>query len=121
MFKSLLLSVAIFVVAGFSLHTNETFVLLCFGYVGILTHYIKKWSEKTEKSEGFELKKFVPSIILSFITTTVLVFIRSEIVSLFVFTKFGSFIVGFCGNSWFFGLIEKKISTINPNITNDEN
>lgn len=121
MLKSLLYLFTLAMIAGFSKDTNETFVLIGFGYVGILTHYIKKWSEKVEKDETFLLKKSFPSIILSIITTTVLIVLRAEIVNLFVFTKFGSFVVGYFGNSWFFGLIEKKMYSINPNTNEDEN
>jgi len=107
--------------AGLSPGLSETIILLCFGYVGILTHYVKKWSEKVEKEEIFNLKKTRPSIILSLITTTVLIILREEIVNLFVFTRFGSFIVGYFGNSWFFGFIEKKMYAINsPQINENE-
>lgn len=99
---------------GLSLEVSETAILLLFGYVGILTHYVKKWSEKVEKDEVFNLKKTIPSILLSLLTTSVLIVLRSEIINLFVFTKFGSFIVGYFGNSWFFSFIEKKMSGIAP-------
>ena len=104
--------------AGFSPYVSETAILLLFGYIGICTHYIKKWSEKVENDEIFNLKKTIPSAILSFITTTVLILLRNEIQSLFVFTRFGSFIVGYFGNSWFFGFIEKKMFN---NINSNEN
>lgn len=120
MFKSLLFFITLFLIAGLSQHNSETLVLLCFGYIGILTHYVKKWSEKLDKNEDFNLRKAIPSIILSLIATTVLVFIRAEIVNLFVFTKGSSFLVGYCGNSWLFGLIDQKIHYTNPNITKDE-
>jgi hypothetical protein len=103
-----------FLFAGLSPFVSETLILLAFGYVGILTHYVKKWTEKVEKEEVFSIKKSMPSAILSFITTTVLIILRNEIESLFVFTRFGSFIVGYFGNSWFFGFIEKKMYNINP-------
>ena len=73
-----------------------------------------------EANEVYNIKKAVPSIILSFITSTVLVCIRAEIVNLFVFTKGSSFIVGYAGHSWFFGLIDKKMQSINPNIKQNE-
>jgi tetrahydromethanopterin S-methyltransferase subunit E len=109
-----------FLFAGISAHVGETLILMSFGYVGILTHYIKKWSEKVEKDETMNVRKTIPSIILSVITTTVLIILRAEIESLFVFTRFGSFIVGYFGNSWFFGFIEKKMYNINPQIDEKE-
>lgn len=120
LFKSLCLFIALLVFTGLCSGVNETFIYLVFAYAGIATHYLKKWSEKVEKGEEYNLKKSVPSIILTFITTTVLVLIRAEIVNLFVFTKGSAFIVGYCGHSWFFGLIDKKIYSINPNIKPDE-
>lgn len=117
----LLSSFVVLLFAGLSAHVGETLILLLFGYVGILTHYIKKWSEKVEKEEIFSLKKSAPSIVLSLITTTVLIILREEIQSLFVFTRFGSFIVGYFGNSWFFGFIEKKMYSINTPSNDIEN
>lgn len=105
--------------AGLSPEVTQVAVFLAFGYAGIISHYIKKWSEKVEREEEFHLKKCIPSIILSFITTSVLIILRKEIENLYVITKFSSFIVGYFGNSWFFGLIERKMSNINP--PNNEN
>lgn len=104
----------IFLFIGLDVEAAETVVLLGFGYVGILTHYLKKWSEKAEQEEPFYIRRFIPSIILSIITTSVLIVLRKELESLYVFTKFSSFVVGYFGNSWFFGFIEQKISNIKP-------
>lgn len=106
---------AIFLILGLSPEVATTLILLCFGYAGILTHYVKKWANAVEKDEPFSLKKTTPSIILSFITTTVLIILRADIENFFVFTKFGSFIVGYFGSSWFFEFVEKKMNYKNEN------
>lgn len=117
----LLITFGAFLFLGLSAHVSETLILLLFGYTGILTHYIKKWSEKVEREEIFHFKKSVPSIILSIITTTVVIIQREEIKSLFVVTRFSGFIIGYFGNSWFFGFIEKKMYNLNPPIDENKN
>jgi hypothetical protein len=104
----------IFLFAGLSPENSETALLMLIGYFGIVTHYVKKWSEKVEREEEFKIKKSVPSIILSFITTSILIILRSELESFIVFTKFVAFMVGYFGNSWFFGFIENKFQNLNP-------
>lgn len=117
---SVLYFASILLIAGLSPEVADTAVFMIFGYAGIASHYIKKWGEKVEKDEEFHLKKCIPSIVLSFITTSVLVILRKEIESLYVITKFSSFVAGYFGNSWFFGIIEKKISNNNPPYNENE-
>jgi hypothetical protein len=116
--SDLIAIVGVLLLFGLSPEMAESLALLIFGYLGIITHYIRKWADKVERDEVFSIKKSIPSMILSTITTTVLIILRDEIASLYVFTKFSSFIVGYFGNSWFFGFIERKMNYQTP--TNEQ-
>jgi hypothetical protein len=110
----------VFLFFGLSPQMSETVALLVFGYVGVITHYVRKWADKVERDELFIMKKSAPSIILSVITTTVLIILRSELAALYVFTKFSSFVVGYFGSSWFFGFIERKMNIQPPTNENQD-
>lgn len=93
-----------------SIPLNDTWIFLIFGYVGILTHYIKKWSDNKGKPiTRTTIWMKLPGFILSMITTTLIISLREEASKLFVCTKLGAFFVGFLGNSWFFSMFTKRI------------
>lgn len=101
---------------------NETFIFLLLGYAGVASHYVKKWAEKTEREEDFKLKKSIPSILLSVITTSVLIILRKDISGFIVLTPFTAFVLGYFGNSWFFGYIENRFNNqIKNNVQNENN
>src|SRR5690242_7476481 len=97
--------------AGLSVFVgSETIMYLALGYAGVISHYVKKWADKTENEEAFKIKKSLPSILLSFITTSVLVILRKDISGFIVLTPFTAFMLGYFGNSWFFGYIENRFN-----------
>ena len=78
------------------------------GLLGVLLHYLKLWKNARAEGKRFLLKSHYPNVLLSVICTLILVFLREDIVDIYVVTKFGAIALGFGGNALFFDLIDTK-------------
>jgi hypothetical protein len=89
--------------------------LFLLGQAGVLIHYFKEWVNTNKRGGQYDLKKVLPTAALSSLTTGLLIYLREDIASLYVVTKFGAVILGYIGNSVFFSFIDsrkpKNIST----------
>jgi uncharacterized membrane protein len=84
------------------------FELYLLAVVGVLIHHAKTFVEYDKQGKKYEVRKFVPTILLSLLTSTVLVYLRKDIESLYVITPFSALIIGYFGNSVLFSFIKAK-------------
>ena len=84
---------------------NELYLL---GLAGVAIHYLKDWVIHTDTGVKYGWQKAVPMALLSTVTTMLLVFLRDDIVGLYVITPFGAVILGYIGNSVFFSFVDAK-------------
>jgi tetrahydromethanopterin S-methyltransferase subunit E len=82
--------------------------LMLLGQVGVFIHYFKEWVVANNNQKNYDLKKAVPMAALSSLTTAILVYLKNDIESLYVVTKFGAVILGYIGNSIFFSFVDAK-------------
>lgn len=78
------------------------------GLLGLMIHYLKDWEENQKQGKKYGLSKLLPTILLSAITTSVLIYLKEDIKELYVVTKFGAIILGYLGNSVFFSFVTAK-------------
>lgn len=83
------------------------------GLLGLAIHYLKDWEANNRDGKKYDLKKSIPTIILSAITTSVLVYLHEDISNLFVVTPFGAVVLGYLGNSVFFSFVQARKPTQN--------
>jgi hypothetical protein len=82
------------------------FMLL--GQAGVMIHYLKEWVNAHKAEQKYDLKKAIPMVLLSSITTALLVYLKDDIANIYVVTKFGAVVLGYAGNSMFFSFVETK-------------
>lgn len=87
---------------------NYTQELMLLGLAGITVHYLKDWVAHNNMGKSYELKKSIPTIILSIVTTMLLVYLRKDIENLYVITPFSAVVLGYFGNSVFFSFVSAK-------------
>ncbi|CAB4140410.1 hypothetical protein UFOVP402_29 [uncultured Caudovirales phage] len=87
---------------------NEEIYLIALGLAGTAVHYLKEWAKANKAGKEYELKRSIPTIILSVITTTLLIHLRADIEPLYVVTPFAAVILGYIGNSIFFSFVDAK-------------
>jgi len=83
--------------------------LYLLGLAGVAIHYLKDWVNHNKKGLKYGLSKFLPTILLSIITTMLLIYLKEDIASLYVITPFGAVILGYIGNSIFFSFVDAKM------------
>ena len=93
--------------------------LMLLGQAGVLVHYLKEWILANNKGSNYNLKKAIPMGLLSSITTALLVYLKDDIASIYVVTKFGAVVLGYAGNSTFFSFVDVRKPKIAA--TTDEN
>jgi hypothetical protein len=86
----------------------EEIYLTFLGFLGVAIHHLKDWVKANKIGKDYDLKKSIPTIILSLITTWVLVHLRTDIETLYVVTPFGALVLGYIGNSILFSFIDAK-------------
>lgn len=82
--------------------------LLLLGQAGVLLHYLKAWVNADKQGKSYNLKKALPMMVLSSITTALLVYLKDDINDLYVITKFGAVVLGYVGNSTFFSFVDVR-------------
>lgn len=82
--------------------------LYLLGALGILIHYLKDFEQAKKAGKKYSISQYVPTILLSTVTTMVLVYLREDIKDLYVITKFSALILGYFGNSVFFSFVSAK-------------
>ena len=87
---------------------NATLELELLGMLGVLIHYIKQWVATQNMGKQYNLKKFIPTIVLSSITTAVLIYLREDIENLYPITRFSAVVLGYFGNSVFFSFMDAR-------------
>lgn len=87
---------------------NYQLELQLLGLLGLVIHYLKNWQEYNLQGKRYEVKKSIPTIILSAVTTGVLIYLRDSIQDLYVVTPFSALVIGYFGNSLFFSFISAK-------------
>jgi len=85
--------------------------LYLLGGLGILIHYLKDYEQIRKEGKKYSLAQYLPTIILSAVTTSVLIYLRDDIKDLYVITKFSALILGYFGNSVFFSFVNAKKPT----------
>lgn len=83
------------------------------GLLGLAIHYLKDWEANNRDGKKYDISKFVPTILLSAITTSVLIYLHKDIENLFVVTPFGAVVLGYLGNSVFFSFVSARKPTTN--------
>lgn len=78
------------------------------GLLGLAIHYLKDWEANNRDGKKYDLKKSIPTILLSAITTSVLIYLKADIENLFVVTPFGAVVLGYLGNSVFFSFVSAR-------------
>lgn len=81
------------------------------GLAGLAIHYLKDWEANHREGKKYDISKSIPTIILSAITTSVLIYLKDDIANLYVVTPFGALILGYLGNSVFFSFVSAKKPT----------
>lgn len=81
------------------------------GLLGLAIHYLKDWESNAKEGKKYGLAKSLPTILLSAITTSVLIYLKDDISDLYVVTKFGAIVLGYLGNSVFFSFVSAKKPT----------
>lgn len=87
------------------------------GLIGLLIHYLKVWVNLNKDGETYNLKKAIPTAVLSGITTALLIYLKDDIEDLYPITRFSAIVLGYMGNSVFFSFIDAK----KPNVIDREN
>jgi hypothetical protein len=87
---------------------NNVIVLELLGIVGIAIHYLKDWNIANNQGVGYNIKKAIPTIILSVLTTCVLIFLRDSFKDIYPVTPLGAVILGYLGDSVFFSFVNVK-------------
>lgn len=90
--------------------------LLLLGQAGVLIHYLKEYVVANKQGKKYELMKAIPMAFLSSLTTALLVYLKDDIASIYVVTKFGAVVLGYAGNSTFFSFVDVR----KPKVTADE-
>ncbi len=85
--------------------------LYALGFFGIAIHYVKDWAAHQKRNVQYGLKKVLPTMILSVLTTMILIYLRHDIESLYVITPFSAVVLGYMGNSVFFSFVDAKKPT----------
>ena len=88
-----------------------TYELYLLGIAGVSIHYIKDWVNHNNKGKKYGWQKSIPTMLLSFITTLLVVYLREDIADLYVITPFSAVVLGYFGNSVFFSFIDAKKPT----------
>lgn len=83
--------------------------LYLLGLAGVAIHYLKDWVAHEKKGLKYGIKKSMPMITLSTVTTLLLVYLREDIESLYVVTPFSAVVIGYIGNSIFFSFVDAKM------------
>ena len=78
------------------------------GLAGLAIHYLKDWEANHREGKKYDIGKSIPTILLSAITTSVLIYLRDDISNLYVVTPFAALILGYLGNSVFFSFVSAK-------------
>lgn len=84
---------------------NELYLL---GLAGISIHYLKDWVAHDRLGKKYGLRKMLPTMLLSIVTTVLLIYLREDIEDLYVITPFSAVILGYTGNSIFFSFVSAK-------------
>lgn len=82
--------------------------LQALGLVGLFIHAVKDYVDHSNQGKEYPLKKSIPAYILSLLTTSVLIYLKDDIASLYVVTPFSALALGYLGNSVFFSFIKAK-------------
>jgi len=82
--------------------------LYLLGALGILIHYLKDFEQAKKQGKKYSISQYLPTIMLSIVTTMVLIYLREDIADLYVITKFSALILGYVGNSLFFSFVTAK-------------
>ncbi len=82
--------------------------LLLLGQAGVFIHYFKEWVNANKAGKQYDLKKSLPMAALSSLTTGLLIYLKDDIASLYVVTKFGAVVLGYIGNSIFFSFVDAR-------------
>ena len=67
---------------------NEEIYLIALGFAGLAVHHLKQWVNANKAGVEYNLKKSLPTLLLSAITTGLLIHLRYDIEGLFVVTPF---------------------------------
>ncbi len=84
------------------------------GIAGLLIHALKDFADHNNQGKAYKLNRSIPTYLLSLITTSVLIYLKDDIASLYVVTPFSALALGYLGNSVFFSFIKAKTKDDKP-------
>jgi hypothetical protein len=87
---------------------NQEIYLIFLSLLGLTIHQLKSYENARKNDSTYDLKKSIPTIILSAVTSSLLVHLRNDIGDLFVITPFSAVVLGYFGNSVFFSFVDAK-------------
>jgi hypothetical protein len=82
--------------------------LYLLGAAGAVLHYGKKYETDRIRGQKQKLIKRLPTLILSLLTTSLLVYIRDDFNDIYPMTKATAIALGYVGNSAFFTFLTTK-------------
>lgn len=90
--------------------------LLLLSYAGILLHYLFQWKDAVKENVALVLTsksliKELPSLLLSIVSSSVIVYVREDIANIFVVTPVGAVIAGYAGQSILNKILGAKMPT----------
>ena len=86
----------------------ESIELYVLAILGLAIHHIKNFVEFDKDGKKYGIRKFLPTILLSLLTSVIIVYLRDDIESLYVITPFSALVIGYVGNSILFSFIKAK-------------
>lgn len=78
------------------------------GIAGMAVHYLKEWNAANNEGKQYNLKRAIPTVLLSGLTTGLLIYLRKDIEDIYPITKFSAVVLGYLGNSIFFSFVNAK-------------
>lgn len=86
--------------------------LLLLAYAGILLHYLTRAKEILSTVQPYKLNVLQELVgaLTSILTTTILVYIKDDIASMYVVTPLGAVILGYAGQSIFNKVVNARIT-----------
>lgn len=82
--------------------------LYLMGLAGVFVHYLKEWVLADKKGQQYNLRRALPTALLSAVTTALAVYMREDIAALYPITAFSALALGYFGNSIFFSFLDTK-------------
>ena len=84
--------------------------LLLLAYAGIVAHYLTRFKEIVDSNRPFKLNPLSEILggLLTVLTTTILVYVKDDIATIYVVTPVGAALLGYAGQSVFNKLVGSR-------------